>query len=132
MTTLHDASLADIARELRRRAKRTCSHCGGNGLNHDANRESTVTASLACSHCGGSGYELWPELEAAAEQIEALITSPISVGGYSWPCELDDRLPDDQWKITAPVTGWQTAVTGWQTVRLSVTAHVPEQTVAID
>lgn len=100
MTTLRDASLADIARELRRRAKRTCSFCGGS--------ESTATAPLACSQCGSSGYELRPELEAAAAQLEVVVTGTISIGRHSWPFhEPNDSWPVDHYrKVKDPIMGW--------------------------
>ena len=102
MTTLRDASLADIVQELRRRTvKRPCSHCGGSGLNY---RESTVAAGLLCPHCGGSGYEFWPELEAGVKQLEAVITGTISIGSVEWPVKLDDALPNGYWEFQRDIT----------------------------
>jgi len=70
---LSQASLRDIAGDLRRRAKRTCSRCGGYGHVCPPGHMSTTTANAAtCPRCHGTGYEPWPELLILAEQLEQL------------------------------------------------------------
>ena len=69
---LRDASLSDIARELRRRATRTCRRCGGYG--HICPRESHSSTAMAttCPCCHGTGLEPWPELQDLADRLELL------------------------------------------------------------
>ncbi|MBC8447800.1 MAG: hypothetical protein H8D78_08625 [Chloroflexi bacterium] len=70
---LSQACLRDIAAELRRRAKRTCSRCGGFGHVCPPGHMSYTAANAAtCPRCQGTGYEPWPELLALAEQLEGL------------------------------------------------------------
>jgi len=70
---LGEASLADVARELHRRARKTCSHCGGYGHVCPPEHTSSAMANAStCARCGGTGYEPWPELYALAAQLERL------------------------------------------------------------
>ena len=69
---LREASLSDMARELRRRARRTCRRCGGYG--HVGPLESCTSSAVAttCPRCQGTGYEEWPELRDLAGRLEWL------------------------------------------------------------
>ena len=69
---LREASLSSIAVELRRRAARTCSHCGGYGYQRRS-ESSTSVDHTGCPSCKGTGYEKWPELLALAKRLEQLV-----------------------------------------------------------
>jgi len=69
---LRQVSLRDIAVELRRRAKRTCSRCGGYGHVCPPGHLSASANAMTCPRCHGTGYEPWPELLALAGQLEGL------------------------------------------------------------
>ncbi len=69
--SLQDASLRQIAQELRRRARRTCGGCGGYGVPASMMNASTTTMIVGC-RCQGTGYEDWPALQALAKKLEKL------------------------------------------------------------
>jgi len=69
---LKDASLRQIAQELRRRAKRTCGGCGGYGVPGSMRNASTTATVFIPCRCQGTGYEPWDELNDLAEKLEEM------------------------------------------------------------
>lgn len=72
LLSLKDASLRQIAVELRRRAKRTCGGCGGYGIPAAMRNASTTATMVVGCRCKGTGYEHWDELERLAADMERL------------------------------------------------------------
>jgi len=70
LTLLKQATLSQIAEELRRRARRTCRGCGGYG--HVCPPPWTSAMATTCPRCRGAGLEPWPELLALAQELSQL------------------------------------------------------------
>ncbi len=66
--TLKDATLGEIADELRRRANRSCDMCGGFGHFHDPG--TNPTPDTHCPKCHGTGLIVNVDLAQAAEQLK--------------------------------------------------------------
>jgi hypothetical protein len=73
MIVLSEASLREVAEELRGRARRTCRGCGGRGGYWPERHGATAAvAQYFCTRCGGTGFEAWTELLEIAERLEAM------------------------------------------------------------